>query len=321
MSEAIAALLKGLAVGEPREACGLQVFGVRCAVVPEQVSYYVLDEALQKGLLRVEEVGLSGHVPELKAVNEADLPVFLLVGDQLIGAKQNRVVNTSILLKAKSAEVIPVSCVEQGRWAYRRHDFYGTRFQSKGTAGHYELRRVLHWFVGHSLKHQRGYLSDQVGVWREVNRKLLELRSVSDSAALEQIYEDHRVALEELIAKHPVPEDAVGAMFVINGKIAGLEMFDKPDTLRKLWPKLIRSYGADTLRATNTKSLTREEVVSWLQNHQGFNYQTSKPPGLGEDIRFWNEHMIGSALVVDGRVIHLTVFPMPEVSGTPPDWF
>ncbi len=316
MSDAIVALLKGLAVGEPREACGLQVFGVRCAVVPEQVSYYVLDEALEKGLLRVEEVGLSGRVPQLKAVNEADLPVFLLVGDQLIGAKQNRIVNTSILLKAKSAEVIPVSCVEQGRWEYRSHHFY-----SKGTAGHYNLRRAVHDQVRFSLCLHRGFEADQMAVWREVSRKLHEVGSNPWSSALEQMYDDHGVTLQELIDKHPVPEDAVGAVFAINGTIAGLEMFDKPDTLRKLWPKLIRSYGADTLRATNTKSLSREEVVSWLQNHQGFNYQTSKPPGLGEDVRFWNERMTGSALVVDGRVIHLTVFPVREASGTPPDWF
>lgn len=314
MSEAIVALLKGLSVGEPREACGLQVFGVRCAVVPEELSYYVLDEALEKGLLRVEEVNQWGHVPQLKAINEADLPVFLLVGDQLVGARQNRVVNTSIMLKAKSVEIIPVSCVEQGRWAYRGHDFYGRRFQSTGTAGHYELRRALHFYVRDSIQRRRGFLSDQMGVWREVRRKLREVKSDSASMALEQVYEDHRVSLEELLANHPVPEDAVGAVFAINGKVAGLEMFDKAHTLRMLWPKLIRSYGADVLRATTPKSLAREEVVSWVDAHQNFEFHVAKPPGLGEDVRFGNEVMTGSALVVDGRIIHLTIFPVRKLA-------
>jgi hypothetical protein len=75
-------------------------------------------KALGKSLLTVTEVNQGGTVPELKVVNRADLPVLLLAGEEVAGAKQNRVLNTTILLMEHSETIIPVSCTEQGRWDY-----------------------------------------------------------------------------------------------------------------------------------------------------------------------------------------------------------
>jgi hypothetical protein len=57
----------------------------------------------------IEEVSEGGDVPT----------VLLLDGEELIGAKQNRVLNTTVLVAAHSRLTIPVSCVEQDRWAYK----------------------------------------------------------------------------------------------------------------------------------------------------------------------------------------------------------
>jgi hypothetical protein len=81
-------------------------------------AYLSMGEALGKGLLTVTEVNQGGTVPELKVVNRADLPVLLLAGEEVAGAKQNRVLNTTILLMEHSETIIPVSCTEQGRWDY-----------------------------------------------------------------------------------------------------------------------------------------------------------------------------------------------------------
>jgi len=57
-------------------------------------------------------------VPELKVISQSDRPILLLDGEELVGAKQNRVLNTTILLREKAETNIQVSCVEQGRWSY-----------------------------------------------------------------------------------------------------------------------------------------------------------------------------------------------------------
>ena len=80
--------------------------------------YLTLREALAAGTVRVMEKSETGSVTELMVVNDADRPVLLLDGEQLVGAKQNRILNVSILVPARQSLVIPVSCVEAGRWRY-----------------------------------------------------------------------------------------------------------------------------------------------------------------------------------------------------------
>ncbi len=74
-----------------------------------------LKETLIQNLLKITELNDSGAVPQLKVMKNAELPVLILDVEELMGAKQNRIVNTNILLSEKFETIIPVSGVEQGR--------------------------------------------------------------------------------------------------------------------------------------------------------------------------------------------------------------
>ena len=65
----------------------------------------------------VAAIGISVAVT-LIARNMSDQAVLVLDGEQLIGARQNRMTNRSILLPARSETEIPVFCMEHGRWGY-----------------------------------------------------------------------------------------------------------------------------------------------------------------------------------------------------------
>jgi hypothetical protein len=62
--------------------------------------YLTLGEALARGLTRVTEVSEGGSVPQLLFINDAMRPVLLLDGEELVGAKQNRVLNLTVLARA-----------------------------------------------------------------------------------------------------------------------------------------------------------------------------------------------------------------------------
>ena len=85
--------------------------------------YLTLDEAISENLIEVVEIDEGGSVPELRVINKSDKMVLILDGEELVGAKQNRIVNTTILIPAMETVVIPVSCVEEGRWSYDTERF------------------------------------------------------------------------------------------------------------------------------------------------------------------------------------------------------
>jgi hypothetical protein len=116
MEEVVAKTLEQLEFDEPQRYKQMDVLPL---LAPDAgPAYLMLKEALEAHLLEVKEVNHGGSVPDLVAENKGDLPVLLLDGEELAGAKQNRVLNSSLLLPAKTTQLIPVSCTERGRWSY-----------------------------------------------------------------------------------------------------------------------------------------------------------------------------------------------------------
>ena len=98
---------------------------------------------------------------------------MLLDGEELIGAKQNRILNTTIMIEAKTTQKIPVSCVEQGRW---RH------VSAKFASGMYappELRQNKSRAVSRGYASCGQAVSDQSEVWHNVQRLAVDLHAHS----------------------------------------------------------------------------------------------------------------------------------------------
>jgi hypothetical protein len=60
-------------------------------------------------------------VPDLAVESKGNVRLLFIEGEELVGAKQNRILNTSVLIAAHTKPKIPVSCVEQGRCGYPVH--------------------------------------------------------------------------------------------------------------------------------------------------------------------------------------------------------
>jgi len=147
-----------ITVGEPICWEGLAVFPL-FAQAGGRLEYRLSDEAMAEGTVSVEEISEAGSVPNLLVENKGSTRVLFLEGEELIGAKQNRILNTTVLVAAGSKTRIPVSCVERGRWGYR-----SPKFGSGGTHSPSRLRRILKGSVTAALSAGRGHTSDQTGI-------------------------------------------------------------------------------------------------------------------------------------------------------------
>jgi len=306
MSQALLDRLRNVEVLESQTVGCMQVFGLRWSC-PDAIPYRTLDEALATESLDITEISEGGSVPLLKVLNRGDDPVFLMAGEQLVGAKQNRILNASILAAARGELTIPVSCVEAGRWRYR-----SPKFASPGTMSHGKLRTLLSRHVHESASRGAGAVSKQGEVWQEVGRKLECLGSISPSLALQQTYEDFQGRLDAQVNDLRLPQECAGTVFAIAGRIAGMDLFDKPATLAKLWPKLARGYALDALEEKDeaAQPVTREAVRHWLQSLADVPSHVTKSPGLGHDVRLRNDLIVGSCLVVEQCPVHAELFAL-----------
>lgn len=300
--------LKNVRIGEPTSHGNLTLFPL-LGDNPKALEYLTLDEALEKKCSEVTEVNERGSVPELRFINSGALPVFLLDGEQLIGAKQNRILNLSIVVAGGKTVIIPVSCVEAGRWHHRTYNFAA----SPGL--HYAEGRAQKMAQVSESMHSTGRrTSNQSKVWENIALKSSRLGVASKTSAMSDIFCQAESRMEDYNRHFSASEGQSGAVFAINGRVVGLELFDSAVTLKKLFPKLMNSYGLDALdRATaetseKVRSCAVEDVEAFLKRLAEAGKEEFDAVGEGRDVRLSGKDLTGAALVVDDRVVHLSAF-------------
>ena len=82
--------LQELEVGQPLVGDLLTLYPLLSPRAAEP-AYDLARDAFERGTLEVTEISEGGSVPTLAVVNAGERPVLLLDGEELIGAKQNRV--------------------------------------------------------------------------------------------------------------------------------------------------------------------------------------------------------------------------------------
>lgn len=274
-----------------------------------RLDYILSSEAIEAGTLTITEVSEDGSVPELLAENEGSQLVLLLDGEELVGAKQNRIMNTSVLLRPNSKTRIPVSCVEQGRWHHTTREF------SSGSYSPSFLRQLKSKSVGYQLRATGEARSDQGEVWDSVEESMASLCAESPTMAMNDAVRQRSEAFEPYVNALGYPQDARGVIAAVNGKFAATDVFDRPETLERIWSRLITGYAMDAValksdKSSNTsRSLTARGARALLEHVGEIGCDVCPSVGLGKDWRFEAKDIVGQGLVAKRACVHLSVFP------------
>jgi hypothetical protein len=303
--EELTQTLEALRVGTPVASANLTMVPLLTGQ-PTAPDYLLLDDALDAGLAEVTEISEGGSVPELVFSNRSERDVLLVDGEELVGAKQNRVLNLTILVAAGQRTTIPVSCVEAGRWAWRTQRFASGRRKLHAAARMAKMRGVSA-SLRETGSRARGDIQSEV--WRAVDAKLRAFACRSETAALHDVYDSAEQRLQPIRSAFAAQPRQVGAVFFIDGKPAGLELFDAEHTLAKLLPKLVDSYAFDALEsadetAQGAPSLT--DVRALLARIAAAPRTCYPSVATGTDVRIEDDALHGAALCARRRLVHLS---------------
>jgi hypothetical protein len=242
-----------------------------------------------------------------------------LAGEIVTGGKQDRVVSKDRIIPAHSQPVaLGVFCVEPHRWTE--------------TSAHFA---ALHSSMAQpSIRSKAMADQNQQAVWNEVAKSRTAFIDRLPAAASAPVQESSSYAAamgnrnvqaeidtvakplersyDTLIQKLRA-EKAVGAVVAVNGEIIWADVFGSPDLLNRFWPKLVRSYAAESfgvpLSAGFHNPPTAQAAQAFLDRLGATHETVETEPGLyrqteisGED---YTAFVLTSLLPGTGFNVHL----------------
>ncbi len=305
--DVIAQTLEQAALGEPDRFLNLAAFPL-LGQSGYHRDYITLGAGIESGSVRVREISTGGSVSELAVDNGGKEPVLVFEGEELVGAKQNRTANVTVLAPAGATTRIPVTCVEAGRWSDR-----GVEMAPSDRMHFSGGRRAKMRSVATSMEECGLPGADQGAVWSDIESKSRRMRVSSRTSAMSDVYESHATRLDDYVRAFEARPGQTGVVFAINDRVEGLELFDCPETMADMLPKLIRSYAIDALEtvARHRNNPTENDARDFVTQVRTAAFDVTPALGAGTEVRTQSSTLVAAGLVADGRVVHLAAFASP----------
>lgn len=300
-------LLSQLVVAPPMPICNIAI--VPLLEEPDGPGFDILGnwnaspdlDLLEDGHTTVTEVSEAGDVSRVLVRHDGKRHLLLLNGEYLLGAKQNRVFESSFVIPPKQTLQVPVSCVEKGRWSA----VSSTLAQSGDTVISRLRCRRLHR-VESSLFNGLGYDAGQFATWREVDEFLAQsgIRSCTHSYA--DAVTPRCLALTEALTRFPAQREQVGVAVVVGEEVATIDVLGSAELFARVWPKL----GRGILGDVGGPPLSADPagcVKTTLAAAARIRCDRTPSPGAGDT---WHGHGYGLSLVGvihERQLVHVAV--------------
>ena len=297
--------IESLEVGPIRNYMNMTVASLIGVAEERGPEYLTMTEALAGDFLEVTEVDHGGSVPYLRVRNLSGENVLLVDGEELVGAKQNRVLNTTVLVEGQTEVVVPVSCTERGRWSYKSSKFADSKVMMAKRA-----RSSKSKSVSHSLKMHHAYCSDQSEVWDDIEDMCEDYGCSSPTGAMKAVYEQRENELVGYREAFPPVEGQRGVVIFVNGVFSGCEIISRSRAYAQVHRKLIESYALDAFleRKASAELPSAEKAEALLAEISSWDTERFKSVGLGDDLRLRRRDSHGNALLVDDSIVHAAAF-------------
>jgi hypothetical protein len=251
----------------------------------------------------------QASVPTLVITSTTDLPTLITEGEVLRGGQQDRVVNTSVLVPARAALEVPVSCVEHGRWGGEREFGRSARYASR------RVRRAKNASVANNVRNEGSKRSNQGLVWNTVAHEVDRLGAVTQTgtflAAEAALEADARLrdARDEVARLGPLPGQR-GVVITHGRRVVSCDLFASTDVLAAHWQGLVASWFLDALEVGDTRRPGLSPALRFVRRLGSLPGDTSPGVGLGTEVYLRDNRIAGQLLLADGAVVHASAFAL-----------
>lgn len=259
--------------------------------------------AASAGLLQVGERSGGPAVPELSVTNYGQLPVLLIDGESFVGGWQNRTLNVTVLVAARTTVGVPVSCVERGRWGGARHGAHRGAVSPAALRGRSHRGVAAGVFVG-----SRSRQADQGDVWRAVREYSTHLSVAAPTEALADVQQARHGDVLDMVAGTTALPAQRGVAVAIGGRVTSIDLFDRPSTMASYWESLVQGYALDAIGAGGAAAPPgRQAVVKAFQSLRAARTRQIDGAGLGQEVHASGEGLTAGALIWDDACVHLAL--------------
>ncbi len=281
--------------------------GTRSTASP---TYLLYQQAQEARLISIEEVSKAGVVGELQVANRANQPVLLVEGEVLLGMKQTRVLNVTILVPAQTVLQVPVSCVESGRWRAVSEEATGKAAVHLAPS----VRAAKTVTVARSMRGARTFASDQQAVWAGVDSVLDGYGADAPSRSYADLSAADTTALTDVAKSIGPAPGQLGLLALVDSHVSCVDIFESPQVLTALWSGLIASYQAESLASHDregwpSRARAKGAAWRWFRSIASGSIGVGPEIGLGTHVTVVAPGVEAAALVHDGQVVHLSAFP------------
>ncbi|MFN8174673.1 MAG: DUF6569 family protein [Solirubrobacteraceae bacterium] len=297
-----------LTIGEPKFAGPLAVFPI-FGPLPG-LDYRAFSVALEHGAF-VRELERGASVNHLLVGNPTDRALLLYEGEQVLGAQQDRTMDSNVLVAAGAQVEVPVSCVEAGRWDGSRHREH---FRPAPHADDPSLRRLKRESALSNAGRGLAGRPAQSEIWREVGSRLARFDVASESSKFGDLFEQRRGEIGAL-ADHIEPAAGqVGALACIGDAPIALDVVSRPEVFAALHDRVVRGYALDALSAHRARGQVADPTVAgaFLARALTASRRPVRTPGLGDAHTLVGPQVVGSSLSLEDELLALCAFPSSE---------
>ena len=266
-------------------------------------AYVTGPEAFEAGVIQVSELD-PPEVPSLAITNLGLVPILLVEGEMLVGGDQNRTMNVTVLCAPQVRTVVPVSCVEAGRWGKRRV----VSTSSKHAPG--SLRAAKTAKLEPRSDDVSSRRSDQGLRGVEVERQSMAHEVFSETSALDDVQEEIEDRLAPELEKIRTVPGQIGVICTIGVQVVGLDLFDKPATLERYLRGIVAGHALDAPSQPSNADPIRA-IEHFLAQIDGTGRDSGRGVGLGEEILLRGE-VAGIGLFYESSLVHLAAFPIRD---------